>query len=222
MKKILSLLLAVLIGIQLIGCGNSTKNLQGDDRQVTASQSDTVAGENNKKTDKANEPAAGKTDKGAGLSIADSYSIFIDTKSFLAERIIGGLSSDPELSLISLDLAGVIMVDLLMIPVSFFGLGEVAAKSGLAVLQLADVEYKESGNKYTLKYKDNDGKSHTFEGVYDEKADWLVCKATEDDQNILNAEYYQTSFGYIAQYNFIDDNGNATTLKISIQVFLVQ
>lgn len=222
MKKILSLILAVLIGILFIGCGNSKGDLQGD-RQVTAGQSENVPGESSKEADTtskpgtANKPAETNTGTGTGFSIADSYSAFLDAKSAMTEKIIDGLSSDPDLALVSFELVGVVLVDMILIPAAFLGMGEKAAISGLGMLNFTDVEYTENGDSYTLKYNDNEGKSYMFTGEYDETADSLVCTVTKDGQNTLNAEYYKTSFGYVGQYYSVNDDGSADIYRLSIQ-----
>lgn len=230
MKKVLSIILAVLIGILAAGCGNSkgtqredrkestgAGTVRGEDRKETTGQADNARSEDGKSTGKAEKPAGNKAGNVTGLKVADSYSAFVEAKNAVVGNIVDGLTSNPELALVAFGLAEVIMLDVVLIPATVLGNGEIVTNAALSVLGFADIDYSENGNSYTIKYKDNQGKRNTFTGTYDDSADSLICTIKEDGKEVFTAEYYKTSFGYVTQYHSVNDDGDTNTYKLSIQ-----
>ena len=228
MKKVLSIILAVLIGILTAGCGNSKGHSVKTGRkppELVLSGVKTgkkppakliMPGAGGKATGKAEEPAGNKAGNVTGPKVADSYSAFVEAKNAVVSNIVDGLTSNPELALVAFGLAEVIMLDVVLIPATVLGNGEMVTNAALGVLGFADIDYSEDGNNYTLKYKDNQGKSNTFTGTYDDSADSLICTIKEDGKEVLPQNTIKHPLG-MSQYHSVNDDGDTNTYKLSIQ-----
>ncbi|MGE4277333.1 MAG: hypothetical protein AB7E30_09215 [Lawsonibacter sp.] len=208
-----AVLLAALLTTGLTGCGG---------REKPSADGGAAASERQSAQDGSDAPNAGEEqpegDRAAtGYPIADSYTAYVDAKTTMTSKMIDGLSGNPDTALASLGLLGGVMVDMVMLPVSFFGMDQEAAATGLAFMNASGVEYEENADGYAIRYTDAQGRACVFEGTYDEAADALACKATNDGADSLYGEYQKTPFGYVGQYYIRNDDGTVLIYRISIQ-----
>lgn len=215
MKKIISLLLAVLmLSVMFAGCGvpkNAADLLPAD------ANSDKTAEEAGNEPDDA---PANNSGAASGGTAAESYAAYLEAKNVVITKLTEGLSNSTEAGMAVLSFMGVAMIDLAILPASFFGMGQESVQMGLAVLGGSDVKYTENGNSYTMEYTstDQDGnvQSLVFSGTYDAAADALVCTGSTDGADNIYSEYHKTSFGYVGQYYFLNDDGTTSVYMIAV------
>jgi len=214
MKKIITLTLAVLmLAAVFAGCGQApANNPQESDQPAQSSDapSDEPAAVDPQ------EPATDDTTPSSGYPVADSYTAYLSAKEVVMSKLTDGLGSSADSLSASFTLLGVAMVDLGMLPVSFFGIGEEAAAMGLSMLSAEDVKYTENGNNYSISYMDSNGASIAFSGTYDPAADALVCSSTTDGKENFYSEYRKTSFGYVSQYYFVNEDGTTSLYQFAV------
>ncbi len=211
MKKIFILLLAVLmLSLCFTGCGQGAAS----DTQETAGVSETASGGVSAPA----EESAAVSDmpvSGAGTP-AESYTAFVKAKSAVITKLSDGLSKNKSTVFASMTLLGASMADLVMLPVSFFGAGGEAASTGLKMLNASDVQYSENGNTYSITYTDEQGDTYVFNGTYDAAADALACTAQKAGKDFFYSEYRRTSYGYVSQYYFINDDDTTSLYQFAI------
>lgn len=209
-KRLLFQLTAmILIMALLAGCGRKVPSTEDkSDKQVTKSDTQVTADVSPQSdSDKAsNQPA----------TAGESYSAFTSAKGEMYNKLSDALSSNVDTAFDAMSLLGVALVDLALVPVSCFGLGEESVNIALGFLGAQDVEYNENGNKYSVKYKNTEGKLYELEGVYDKAADSMKCTVKEDGKDSLIMEYRKTSFGYVSQVYSIKGDGTASLYKLAI------
>ncbi len=217
MKKIVPLLLAVLmLSVLFAGCGpaqNAADLLPADDNVAVEESPDTPADE------PADEPADVPADNGGAVSggtASESYTAYMEAKNAVITKLTDGLSSNADAGMAVLSFMGVAMIDLAILPASFFGLGQESVQMGLAMLGGTDVKYTENGNAYSVTYTDEEGKKYVFSGTYDAAADALVCTGSTDGSDDIYSEYHKTSFGYVGQYYFLNDDGTTSVYMIAV------
>lgn len=201
MKKMTSLLLAVLmLAVLFAGCSpkSPVDLLPADNGGAQTSYESTST----------------------GSPVSDSYTAFMNAKNAMSSKLMEGLSNNPETAFTALALLGVTTVDLALLPVSLFGLGQVSVEGGLRFFGATDVKYTENGNSYTVTYNitDQDGNVQklVFSGTFDAAADALVCTGSTDGKEDIYSEYRKTSFGYVAQYYILNDDGTASVYMIAV------
>ncbi len=217
MKKTISLLLAVLmLSVLFAGCGtaqNAANPLPADDNEVVEESPETPA----------DKPADGLADVPAdnggavsGGTASESYTAYLEAKNAVITKLTDGLSSNADVGMAVLSFMGVDMIDLAVLPASFFGLGQESVQMGLAMLGGTDVKYTENGNSYSVTYTDEEGKKYVFSGTYDAAADALVCTGSTDGSDDIYSEYRKTLFGYVGQYYFLNDDGTTSVYMIAV------
>ncbi len=221
MKKLIALIVTLMMVLALFaGCaGNAGKtgNDKDNDEQETAESVETEdTGADDITTDDTEEVSE-VTASSSGYPIPDSFNAYTEAKGVVINKLMDGLSNNPDTAMASLSFFGVSMVDAVLIPVAFFGMDEAAAAAGMEYLSGTDVSYTSSGNTYTLTYTDSEGKVQSLTGVWDAAADWLVCTGSTDGVENFYSEYRKTSYGYVGQYFFTNDDGTATIYKITVQ-----
>lgn len=204
MKKVISLLLALVLAVFAVACGGPDKATTPDD-DAPSGQEDPSGGS-----------GGGSSILPAAITPAESFTAYSTAKSELTTKITDALSNNPGTEFTSLMLLGVAMVDLAMLPATCFGAGQVAAETALAFMGATDVSYSESGNSYIVIYKNEEGTSYEFKGTYDAAADALVCSASADGVESLYSEYRKTSYGYAGQSYLVSDDGAAVIYKIAL------
>jgi hypothetical protein len=220
MKKIMTLTLTVLmLAAVFAGCGQAPANNTQESDQP-AQSSDAVSDEPAAVSDEPvavdpQEPAANDATTSTGYPVADSYTAYLNAKEVVMSKLSDGLGSSADSLSATFTLLGVAMVDLGMLPVSFFGIGEEAAAMGLSMLSAEDVKYTENGNNYSISYKDSNGATITFSGTYDPAADALVCSSTTNGKENFYSEYRKTSFGYVSQYYFVNEDGTTSLYQFA-------
>ncbi len=133
----------------------------------------------------------------------------MEAKGELVNRLLDALASNPDTVMYSMTFLGLTMVDLTLIPISSFGLGQAAAEMGLAFFNAENVEYSksESGKQYSIKYRNDEGEECEVQGEYDKGADALKCAAKLNGEEIVRFEYRKTSFGYVSQTCTFGEDG---------------
>jgi len=212
MKKIISLALIMALLILTAGCAGpgSTTNGDATSSQTTKSGGQTTTAATTKETTKS---AGGDADD----TVSAAYGAYIEAKSEMITNLMDGMGENDDTAMLVLDLLGVTMLDLTMLPASLFGLGETAVNAGLGFLGVTDVKYSENGSQYKVAYKDKEGKAISVEGTYDKGANALVCQSSTDGKVNLHAEYYETPFGYVGQYYMLGDDDAITVYQVSVQ-----
>jgi len=140
-------------------------------------------------------------------------------KNELLSTLTSALSNNPDTALESMFFLDILAVDLALMPASFFGLGQEVANASLdqlASLGFIDAEYNENGNKYSIKYKNAEGRQYELQGEYDKAADALKCISIVDGKEALISEHCRTSFGYAGQIHTIGDDGSSTVYQLAI------
>lgn len=198
--RILGVLTALVIALtQLAGCGGSAGK-SGDDADV-AGPDGSYAGENVENT------GGGSDVKGPPSNASESFSAFAEAKGIVITAISDALASNPDTAFEALSFIGVAFLDMALLPVASFGLGQEAASITLGMFGAEDISYSENGNTYTVKYTGQDGSQQELVGEYDKQADALKCTAKSDGNDVLVAEYRKTSYGYVSQYYSMDEDG---------------
>jgi hypothetical protein len=149
--------------------------------------------------------------------VSKSYTAYTEAKSNVVSKIIDALSEDSDTAFSAFELSGVVMIDIVMLPVYYFSMGQEAASAGLSYMDATNVKYSEEGNKYVISYNDSENAVWIYEGYFDEAADSLTCKATKDGEDAIYADYHKTKYGYAGQYYLINDDGNTSVYKVSVQ-----
>lgn len=210
MKKIVSIILAVLLtGAVLAGCGPKVPNINFDEILDEASQASENIDDIKPPVDTDNRPVD------TSSPVGDSYSAYIDAKSNIISRLSEALSENEDTLFATMDLLGITMIDLVLVPAALFGQDEQGVKMGLAFMGAEDVQYSQDGSSYSISYKDSDGKTAVFSGSYDATADSLITKVTENGTEIVYSEYRKTSSGYVGLYYSHDDGGTLYKLVIN-------
>lgn len=214
MKRIMAIILSVLLCTNLAGCLGGLKFPR--DSKETSAQSDQSSATNKAETTTSeNQTTQGQID--GDMTASDGYSAYLDAKNEMLGYLMDGLGDNEETFMAVMELAGITMMDLTMLPVSFFGLGQTAVGAGLAVLGMKDVKYEENGNSYTVAYKNDEGETFIFSGEYNRSADALSCKSQKNGQDFLYAEYQRTDYGYVGQYHITEDDGGMISYLITVQ-----
>jgi len=125
------------------------------------------------------------------------------------------LSSNPDTALHSILFLDIITVDMALIPASFFGIGQEAATTSLSEFGFKDAEYSENGNKYSVKYKNAQGRQYELQGEYDKSADALKCTSLVDGKETLTSEHRKTSYGYVSQTYVVNDDGSTYVYQLT-------
>ncbi len=206
MKKVLSVIMVLLLLATLFsGCKKQTPIA---DAIIPSKDSDSSSEDTDDTED--------TDDASTGNKVADSYSAYLEAKNNVITKISDGLSSNEEAGMAVLSFLGISMADLALLPVSFFGMGQDTMMSGLAFMGALDVKYTENGNDYSVTYSNAEKEEMTFKGTYDPAADSLTSSVSTDGAESIFSEYHKTSYGYVGQYYFLNDDGTATTYVIAV------
>ena len=143
------------------------------------------------------------------------YTAYMDAKSEVLNKITDGLSNNPETLMTAMSFLGATFSDLYMLPALYFGLGETSVATGLAMMGAKDVTYDEQGNQYTVTYKNSDEKETKLSGTYDQGRSLISVGSTDGTENVFS-EVYRTSFGYVGQFYYIDEDGKATLYQFAV------
>ncbi len=215
MRKILIFVLAMLmLVVMFAGCGQTPSN-NTPKTDEPAQNGGEVESSEPTAADVQQEPADDNSTTSTGFPVADSYTAYATAKEVVLSKLADGLGSNLDSLSASFTLLGVSMVDLVMLPVSFFGMGEESVMMGLSMFGSSDVKYTENGNSYSVSYMDSEGVAYTFSGTYDPAADAMSCSSSKDGKENFFSEYRKTSFGYIAQYYFIKDDGTTSLYQFA-------
>ncbi len=230
MKKFLSLMLTLaLVGLTLAGCGNPGNETQmgqtttpamsssggsGTDPGGSTDQGQATSPLTAEETDPPATWPGTSSENGGTLTPPEEeqsavsllYTNFYTQKATMLSRINDGLSQHEETSFYSFGLLGVMLIDLGLIPISFFGYGEEMIHSGLGYLGADDLEYTENGNTYRVSYKDSEGKTLVIETVYNPMANAMLTTLTHEGEEVMVSEIHETSYGYVGWYNVFGDD----------------
>lgn len=193
--QLTAMILALLL---LVSCGG--RNPSGGDR-----------------TDSEGKPEVTKKVEDPGSStVGESFNAYIEAKGELISVLSDALASNPDTALDSMSFLGVAMLDIALIPATCFGLEQDVVTATLGILGINDVEYSESGNQYSIKYLDNEGKQNELRGEYDKAADALKCISKTDGKENLISEYRKTSFGYVGQFYAVNEDGSTYLYQLAV------
>ena len=208
MKKSLSILLAVLMVLSVFaGCSSSKEAADTLEQAGIESVDDAL-----ETVEEAGETLSQTV---SSETASDFYSAFADAKSALLNNLVDALSYNADTAMAALSFLGVSFAELYMLPASYFGLGEDAVMSALAVLGSKDVTYTENGNSYTVTYLDTNDQPCEFSGTYDPAGSLVCIGSTNGTENVFS-ESYQTSFGYVGQFYLINEDGSTTLYQYAV------
>jgi hypothetical protein len=211
MKKVFILVLAAsMLILAFAGCDKAPAADSQESADVSQTAPDDTSAPADETADVSNVPVSGTG------TPAEAYTAFLAAKSTVITKLRDGLTSTEQTASAAITIQISSRADLMMLPVSFFGAGEEAAAMGLEMLNASDVQYSENGNSYTFAYSDEKGVAYTFNGTYDPTADVLVCTAQEDGKDSFYSEYRKTSYGYVSQYFFINDDSTTSLYQFAI------
>lgn len=209
MRKSLAILLSLILAAALFtGCAKA-KDAEQSAEEAIVQAAEGIAGD---ASDSAQSAAQAASDSDTASAF---YIAYIDAKTAVLNRIMDGLTNNPDTMMSALSFLGITMSDLYLLPATYFGLGETSVTAALAVMGGKDVTYEENGNTYTVRYKNSDDSEAVFTGTYDKGKSLISVGSTSGVENVFS-EIYRTSFGYNAQFYFISDDGTATLYQISI------
>jgi hypothetical protein len=195
MKKFIAMTLSVLlICLAATGCG-----------QASDTTADSTAQAANNSTEA---PTAQPTQAG---NLSTAYTAYMEIKSDLITRLADGLTDSQPMA--SMELLGMNMVELFLVPMAAMGMDETYAQATLAYMSASNVKYTADGNHYTLTYSDGQGNQMVCDSTYDPAKDSAVTKITESEKDSLVFEYLKTSYGYASQYYLKNDDGTYTVYK---------
>jgi len=184
MKKIISVaLIILLICMAAVGCGSSSDS---------TADSTTQAENNN------SEAAAPTAEPGQASGLGTSYTAYLETKSEIINRMADGLGESQPMA--AMELLGVNMVEMYMVPMAALGMDESYANETLAYLNASDVDYKADGNHYSVAYTGADGVQISCESTYDKDKEAATTKISQAGKEALIFEYTKTSYGHASQY----------------------
>ncbi len=215
MQLLCQLTAMILIMLQLVGCGRNAAldedKLDTDGKQEVAAQYDEEQGADP-------EQQQGKVSKESNspFYVSSSFSAYMEEKNKLLSRLSDALTTNPDTVYYSMSILDVVMVDIILAPAACFGLGQNVAIATLKSLGAEDVEYSESGNQYSIKYRNNDGKKYELEGEYNKAADSLKCIVKIDGKESLISEYRKTSFGYVSQIYAVNEDGSTYVYQLAV------
>lgn len=203
MKKVFALVLvASILLIGLVSCGEKSE-VENDGNQILEMNNEEITHET----------------KVSNLS--ESYAKYVEIKSRTMETLSEKLSENGDFS-ISMALLGASMVDLMAIPATVCGLGEVTAQSALGFLY-SGVKYTEDGNKYIVEFnEDEEGNVGKFVAEYDVSTDSAHMEYLKNDKWFCTVEYIKIDNGYgslyIAEQENTEEVNSAFTVYKSIYV----
>ena len=185
MKKYMYILLAVLLCIIPVGCGNTKDNNNSNNTNNNINENTKVS------------------------TIAESYSKYLELKSDSYDKMSEAIPEDDYT--MAMSLVGFSLVDLTMIPITICGLDETAAKYFYTLY--TNLDYKNEKDKCTLTFK-NDDTTSKYISTYDKNTDSVQTKYYEDDKLKLVAEYVKLDKGYGTQQYYADEDQHTSYRSI--------
>ena len=195
--------------------GGSTSQSVGDDKSKGSDKSEKFDDSYKEAKEASEGGSSGSVSDSGDYPIIDAYTAFSEAKTELLSKMMDTLSDNPDTVFTSLELLGPTMLDLALLPVLYFSLGEEVAIAGLTFMNASDVNYKETGDVYTISYKDDEGVEFVYEGKFDESANSLVCEVTKDGDASILLDFIRTKYGYASQYYLINDDGTVSLYIIT-------
>lgn len=153
---------------------------------------------------------------GTSDSASEFYGAYVEEKSAIVANIMNGLGNNPETTMNAFSFLGATLSDLYLLPASYFGMGESNVAAALTMMGSKDVSYQEDGNIYTVTYKNAEEQTAVLKGTYDTGTSLLFVGSTDGKENVFS-EIYRTSFGYVAQFYSIAEDGTGTLYLFSLQ-----
>lgn len=205
-----------LIMLLLVSCGGGAPS---DEDKLGGEKKPEVTAQQDEQKDANSEQKQEEISNVAGLpsTAGQSFGSYVEAKGELIAILTDALVNNPGTELDSMSFLGIAMVDIALVPASSFGLGQDAAASALGFLGAKDVEYSESGNQYSIKYRNAEGKQYELLGEYDKAADALKCISKMDGKETLISEYRRTSFGYVGQIYTIGEDDSAHVYQLAVK-----
>lgn len=216
MKKVISLLVAIMmLCVIFTGCSNKGPVATDDNGKTEVSENAEVQ----ESAEVSESEAAGEVSTGissTGNPVADSYTAYTNAKYVVINKLSDGLEQDTNALSAYWTIIGVSMADLSLAPIAAFGYDAATVEASMAYLGAAGVKYTINGNTYTMTYTDADGQAMVYTATYDPGTDSMVMSVTTNGVEGVYSEYHKTSFGYVSQSFFANDDGTGTLYQFSI------
>jgi hypothetical protein len=214
MQFLYKLTAMILIMLLLVSYGKSIPS--GEDKPDSKGKPEVTAQQDEQKDASPEQQDEVSNESGPPSTAGQSLGAYLEAKSELVSILSDALSTNPGTELDSMSFLGIAMVDLALVPASCFGLGQDVAIATLGTLGAGDVEYSESGNQYSVKYRSAESKQCELQGEYDKAADALKCISKMDGKEGLIMEYRKTSFGYVGQIYAINEDGSTHVYQLAV------
>lgn len=216
MKKLISLLITIAMVLALFaGCSGPAKSGADDDGRETASAEESKAAEEVSEEVSAEAPETSEA-VSTGNPVADSYTAYSNAKYVLIDKLTAALEQDPNALSAYMTIAGVSLADISLAPIAVMGADAATVEASMAYLGIADVDYTINGNRYTMTYTDTSGQTLVYDANYDPASDSMVMTVTVNGAQSIFSEYHKTSFGYVSQSYFDNNDGTGMLYQFSI------
>lgn len=215
-KRFVIRMVAIMLALLLVGCsglGTSGKQEQPTPSPDANQQEGTPPAEEEPKDIET--PKPNEQPDSAGTA-GESFGAYVEAKGEVIGKLSDALANNPGTELDTMSLLGVMMVDMMLLPATSFGLGEEVALSILGFLSAEDVAYSENGNQYSIKFKNAEGEQYELQGVYDKAADSLKCTVFVEGKESVVSEHRKTSFGYVGQIYSVNKDGSFETYQLAL------
>ena len=208
MKKWIALLVAMMMAFTLLaGCSGAGKtDVDDNDDQETGSAEVSEAAAEDSDDVSAEAPVTNGA-VSTGNPVADSYAAFTDAKYVVINKLTDGLGQDETAIAAYMTILGVSMADLALAPIATFGYDAETVEASMAYFGASGIDYTVNGNTYTMSYTDPDGNTMVYTATYNPTVDSMVTSFTVGGVETVYSEYYKTSFGYVSQSYFANEDG---------------
>ncbi|MDD4323752.1 MAG: hypothetical protein PHR78_04995 [Eubacteriales bacterium] len=224
MKKVFALIMVLALSLMLlVSCGGTEAPEPGKETtkapEVTAVPGTEEPGEEpTEPGGEEPEPTSPGVPSG-NLAAWEAYTAYSEQKSELLNQVMEAMGQNEDLGLEVLNLMGVAMIELMMLPAAVLGQGEEVAAVALGILGNQNVKYSENGNSYEVKWEDEEGSVYNFTSTYDPAKQAMsseIFTEGEEDSRVLY-DFTRTSYGFFAQVFTSDESGAfASVTQISV------
>ncbi len=223
MKKIISIILVLLLALSAAGCASVGKQIAksitekaGEAGQAAQDDQDAPAQDEPAQDEPAQQNNSQPILGGVGFaSPSESYAKFVELKGAAYERINDKLSNseDMEISMVSMAMLPVVMVDLSLLPLTVLTSDPSGSAAALGMLGMSGVDVKMNGQDYVITYSNEDGEQLTQTSQYDKATDSLKSTLSTSEGESIYFEYTRVGDGYASQTFMKNDDGSYLLIK---------
>lgn len=222
MKKVISILLVLMLAVSAVGCSSIGKQIAksinekaGEAGQAAQDDKDAPAQDQPAQDEPTQDNDTPVLGGAVFASPSESYLKFVEVKSAAYERISNKLSAseDMEISMVSMAMLPVVMVDLSLLPLTVLSADPSSSATALGMLGMSGVDVKQNGKEYVVTYSDEDGNVFTQTSQYDKASDSLQSSLSTPEGESIYFEYARVGDGYVSQTFMKNDDGSFLLIK---------